>query len=107
MPLVLRSNGGLGTHWMFPANVTLRTPFGIEGEDEFSLEGDAVKKIVADLHRLQPNNLNIDDPDVEKAWDWICKDGHADHRKTWERLVRSLGSTGKIYDCPKMEPTQK
>lgn len=28
MPLALRSNGGVGTHWMLPDNILLRPPFG-------------------------------------------------------------------------------
>ena len=34
MPLALRSNGGVGTHWMLPDTILLRPPFGSKSEKD-------------------------------------------------------------------------
>ena len=64
MPLTLRSAGGIGTHWMLPAHLTLREPAGLrdhpagefkEGGVRWPVSPDAVKRFL----RFSPPGVDM------------------------------------------------
>ena len=101
MPMVLRSGGGVGTHWMLPANVTFKRPLAqsnMGGDEaaskEVTLSGDQVRSIIDALHAVPPiGNTGLADSKEQLVWDWITADWFTNHPTTWEQVVTKLGHT--------------
>lgn len=108
MPLVLRSNGGLGTHWMLPKSVKFRKPMPdtqsgkmlSEGFKSIRMSGRETRAIIDSLHSGRTEQA--DTKESEKVlWQWICNDSYTRHREIWNDLLIGLtGSQGKDAACP-------
>jgi len=109
MPSVLRSHGGIGTHWMMPSYVRFSSPE--KGAPE-SLNVDrlSVRNIIDQLHlldappatappqvvcpeqfeflRLLPKGRLSSPQEIEKLESWIRAD--TQHAVTWRRLSQAL-----------------
>lgn len=118
MPLTLRSNGGLGTHWMLPGAVRFRRPLSVEPHSDIEpdrsvdllmrpersllesagvatnvvLDGELVRlEIVERLHQVSTRGAAATiDPDQQLVWRWICEDRYRNHMRTWRQALASL-----------------
>ncbi len=113
MPLVMRSRGGVGTHWMLPPSITVRAPFGLNNDGKESesvvLDDETVLSIFSSLHAPSDRNLSESTaPAARKVWEWICrgpwgKDNPHRHRAQWLRLVKAYVADQPetlVYRCP-------
>jgi hypothetical protein len=106
MPLVLRSRGGVGTHWKMPAYVTIRNP---NNKDDTRILSDRqARALVMELYvpedRRSPDKASAHEKDLLKeARKWIEGDGaperYSQHRQNWNRLVDTFKKLG--YEAPK------
>lgn len=109
LPMVFRSRGGFGTHWMQAKSITVSDPrertapwirtFGIGTE---SLGRDAVGELWNELHSVPPSfcdGVRAGAPSArarEKVREWICIDGSGTqmprdlHIGEWKGLVERL-----------------
>jgi hypothetical protein len=100
MPMVLRSGGGVGTHWMLPANVTFKRPLAQSNmEEEYDgyqpkLSSAQVRDLIDALHvvPLQPTET-MGSREEQLVWQWIREDWFTAHQAVWEKLVKVLGKT--------------
>ncbi len=105
MPLMIRSNGGLGTHWMLPTTVKFNQPLniGLQGKynevDPIKLSGDEARQLVDALHSKQEPLL--DNYDMNTLWQWICKDQYSRHQQVWLGAITQLRPDIKIEDIDK------
>lgn len=110
MPLVLRSRGGLGTHWMLAKNVLVRNPHGASPVGSLARNATAVASVkdqfltheeLLDLLRMlhKPTGLCPFGADLTESAQtvahWICdsqsKAPMADvHVEEWRRIIRTL-----------------
>lgn len=58
MPAVLRSRGGLGTHWMMPGSIQIKNPYTVDpnSEDPKTLSADQFKCIMDILYASDQND---------------------------------------------------
>lgn len=101
MPAVLRSRGGLGTHWMMPGSIQIKNPYTVDpgSDDPKTLSADQFKCIMDILYASDQNDdsecsktLKIFGSDAEKIKEkiWIGKtlDGMFStpdyHAENWE-----------------------
>jgi hypothetical protein len=102
MPLILRSNGGLGTHWMLPTSVRFKQPLDIGLQGEFNkakpvkLSGDLTRKLVDELHVAKQVVTN--NPDMDRLWRWICLDQNSSHQQVWNKAISQIDSKAIIPD---------
>jgi hypothetical protein len=103
MPLVMRSRGGVGTHWKLPAFVKIANPQ--DKEDSLVLSNRQAREIIMDLYvpegsrrsdAAQGNEKEL----LDKAWSWIegkgekVPDRYRQHRENWNRLETVLTGMG-------------
>ena len=80
MPLFLRSNGGIGTHWLVPRQVVVRSP--VDGERaEVFMSGRNVRELILALHDSellgkQESDLAQSDSPLAQVWQWAKEDNH-------------------------------
>jgi hypothetical protein len=92
MPLVFRERGGVGTHWMLGAFVTLTdsTP-AVEEAATVTLSGETVRQLIMDLHRGPPGrgagNSGREREALSTVRGWIARDPH---QGAWDGVVRAL-----------------
>jgi hypothetical protein len=82
-------DGGIATHWMMPTFVQLRNRDALGNQQTIILSGQAVKLLVADLHRLPGEPWSVH-PGPRRAKDVQTVEGWLDadpHREEWERFV--------------------
>ncbi len=93
MPLTLRSNGGLGTHWMLPANVSFKTPLNVTKSGNLktckkqSLSGVETRNLIDKLHSSKNHNGKISE-NQKAVWSWVCKDNQSNHQKVWKKFIK-------------------
>jgi hypothetical protein len=106
MPLVLRSRGGVGTHWKMPAYVTIRNPK--DKDDTRILSDRQARALVMDLYvpadrRFRDKAGADEKPLLDEAWTWIEGVGapqrYGQHRQNWTCLVETFKKLG--YEAPK------
>jgi hypothetical protein len=108
MPLVLRSNGGLGTHWMLPARVQFNQPpradAAVIERDHTALSSEETRRLIDALHS-EDESRKVSDAEA-KVWKWICEDDYTNHQQRWAALVNAVGGQGHLSShCPtQVEP---
>ena len=107
MPIMMRSNGGLGTHWMLPTTVKFNQPLnmGLQGEFEevypVKLSGSEARQLVDALHSKQ--SPSRDHKKMDTLWHWICEDQYSRHQQVWSEALSKLGQDVKISNKCKLE----
>lgn len=102
MPLIFRSNGGLGTHWMLPTSVNFHQPLNVRliGEiqeaDSIKLTGEQALMLVDELHLKKQALTN--NPDKERLWQWICRDQYSNHQQVWHNAITEINGNAKRLD---------
>ncbi|MGI8783087.1 MAG: patatin-like phospholipase family protein [Acidobacteriota bacterium] len=111
MPDALRTRGGLGTHWMLPAQVNLTDPDPLKpGEaDAYLIDSLSVRDWIDDLHQSSagPRKTNCEDEGKVLRWSrhlnmttpvemntarrWVTEEQQ--HRRRWNQLVSDLKKT--------------
>jgi hypothetical protein len=101
MPLVLRSRGGIGTHWKLPAYVKIANP--LNKDDSLILSEKQTRDFIMDLY-LPEGKRHMDTAKgkekelLDKAWSWIegtgAPDRYGQHRKNWTRLEETFATMG-------------
>lgn len=92
MPMVLRSGGGVGTHWMLPAYMTFKQPLEqvnltTTGEAlEIPLPRKQVIELINNLHGAREDRSDS----AGRVWQWIDEDRFTAHGASWQRLISSL-----------------
>jgi hypothetical protein len=101
MPLVLRSRGGVGTHWKLPAYVTIANP--LDKNDTLILSDIQTRALIMDLYLPEGDRYLDKAQGAEKklldlAWTWIegteADERYRQHRENWKQLdgaFRCLG----------------
>lgn len=97
MPTILRSGGGLGTHWMMPEDFKVIDPYDPAPVGLFSKAEPVDKKqFFMLLDRLYTKSFPSPDP-LPEFYDWICRPGlkqecvSADrYAEQWQELARAL-----------------
>lgn len=94
MPAVLRTRGGLGTHWMMPQAVTLTDICGPDGRraSKVSVDRLPLMEMMVDLHATPaaPPPLAGQDcqaPRPAEARGWLATDRHA---RAWSDIATAL-----------------
>lgn len=93
MPLTLRSNGGLGTHRMLPANVNFNIPLneeksgGFDGCKTQRISGKKTRELVDRLHISTPAQEDISEKQ-KVIWSWVCTDDYSRHQQVWKELIQ-------------------
>jgi len=99
MPLTLRSAGGIGTHWMLPANVTLREPAGLPSGQEEVLAATGIHWPASEnpVERF----LRFTDPGVDMSGEQAKRLVEALHWYPWsdEAAAQRCISAGAAADC--------
>ena len=98
MPLTLRSDGGLGTHWMLPANVSFNIPLGEVKSGNYdsckkqSLSGVNTRNLIDHLHAAA--NEKYDSSKLSEQeniiWSWVCSDEYTRHQQIWREFILSV-----------------
>jgi hypothetical protein len=97
MPTILRSGGGLGTHWMMPEDFKVTDPYDPAPAGLFS-ESEAVDKqqFYTLLDRLYTRTCPAPEP-RPRFYDWICRPANGSectsadrHAEQWRELERAL-----------------
>lgn len=87
MPEVLRTRGGLGTHWMLAPSVTVRG----DGTEQVVLSGEEVRTVIDSLFQPGSAEEKIADEgrraEVRRVWKMLEK---SETRDVWEELLRAL-----------------
>ena len=106
MPKVLRSHGGISTHWMIGENMKFEKPSlpkplpdCQESEKECTLSRNEVLQILENLHsefQTLPSTKNVETLKI-----WICNEQNGmtknyGHKEAWGEIVRAL--IGKPYE---------
>ena len=97
MPTILRSGGGLGTHWMMPEDFKVTDPYDPAPNGLFSKSQTVDKKqFFGLLDRLYTESCWSPDP-LPKFYDWICRPGLGPectsangYAEQWRELVQAL-----------------
>ena len=98
MPLVFRSRGGIGTHWMMPNWVTLRDPRAVQLADATSVQvtADLAKRLVMGLtssnNRAEAFDAVGDVRQAAALRDWV---DHDPFMENWRLLVNELRGDSK------------
>jgi Patatin-like phospholipase len=103
MPLVLRSRGGVGTHWMMPAFVTLANPR--DRTKTMIITGKQASQMIMDLYvadgKRDKDSLSNE---LKQAWEWIdgtdAEPRFAEHRLAWIQLVETLKKLRYVESPP-------
>jgi hypothetical protein len=107
MPLVFRSRGGVGTHWMMPERVVLADPkepdpekfkwyrrlAGLSNSATLEVHRDRLASLIEELHDpdrpfCSSEASALREQDEVRAW--ICTDQN--HRREWNRIKANLAS---------------
>ncbi len=103
MPLTLRSNGGLGTHWMLPASVKFKPPLKMalySDTDSLSsvrLSGEQTRTLIDSLHAMQSKKTIEEDEQI--VWNWICNDTFTNHQKKWKNIAKEIAGVNITQNC--------
>jgi len=94
MPLLLRSRGGLGTHWMMPAEVTLRDDAALSGKAKVIARHDrwqtmALVTCLHDAHSAPPSNHPCAAMHAGDLGQHLSADSHA---RAWQALAQGLAA---------------
>ena len=99
MPLIFRSRGGIGTHWMMPRWVTLRDPYALQLAEAASVQvtADIATRLIAELaasgdptgaFRDIADGAAVGREQAAMVRDWIDRDPFA---QNWRSLAQALG----------------
>jgi hypothetical protein len=101
MPLVLRADGGIGTHWKLQASLKFDEPLlrRIAGRNQeaVALDGGQIRSVIDSLHSLAALQSLPAQRDRDKLWEWICADAETEHQKLWQCLADQLDDTRRGY----------
>jgi predicted acylesterase/phospholipase RssA len=101
MPLVLRADGGIGTHWKLQASLKFDEPMlrRIVGREQeaVTFEGEQIRGVIDSLHSLTAPLPVQAAREHEKLWEWICADVETEHQKLWQCLADRLGEARRDY----------
>jgi hypothetical protein len=103
MPLVLRSRGGVGTHWMMPAFVTLANPR--DQTQTMNITGEQASQLIMDLYVTEGKRAkDSGDEQLKQASEWIEGSGalprFTEHRQAWIQLVETLKKLRYVESAP-------
>jgi len=101
MPLVLRADGGIGTHWKLQASLKFDEPLlrRIVGREQeaVTFDGEQIRGVIDSLHSLAPPLPAQMPRERDKLWEWICADVETGHQKLWQCLADRLGEARRGY----------
>ncbi len=106
MPLTLRSNGGLGTHWMLPTSVSFNIPLNEIKSGDFKvskkqkLSGEKTRNLIDLLHVKEATKEKVSDEE-KVIWSWVCKDDYSRHQQIWKKFIKL--TKGEDYKNPYCE----
>ena len=106
MPLTLRSNGGLGTHWMLPTNVSFNVPLNVRKSQDLksckkqNLSGIETRNLIDKLHSTKIQEGEISEEELA-VWSWVCKDTYSNHQQIWHNFIKL--TKGEEYQNPYCE----
>lgn len=102
MPLILRSQGGLGTHWMMPTEVNFNQPLDIRRKfpnadrSEIALSGDDTRMLIDALHSSR-RHLPVNEK-TTRLWQWICGEEYGDHQRRWKNAITAIKPEARVTD---------
>lgn len=88
MPSIFRARGGISTHWMLPAYVTLKTTVAEEkGTRDVTknINGTEARDLIMDLHR----SCKTTETSLNDVWGWLKEDRHTTNWKTLREQLES------------------
>ena len=93
MPEPFRIRGGMGTHWMLPAEISMvpvkHPDRKLDEKEKVTLKNFQVKQLINKLHqpRAELNALAEKDEDMKKAVNMMLE---SPHREVWKNLAKQI-----------------
>ena len=95
MPLVLRSRGGVGTHWKLPAFVRIADP--TNKDNTVLLSDKQTRELIMDLYVPHKTpRAPEEEALLDTAWNWVEyvdeRRGYGVHRENWKQLTKDFAT---------------